>query len=116
MAADPLPVPYNASQLTGYQRNEFDTAKFETGLAFRAASQFDLPSFGLDPDEPIFVTGPYGRGGLSSGYGQQAADFYTRPFRYKNKKIASSLSNKKAKRVCTIFTVLVINARRRAEV
>ena len=70
----------NAGHLTGYQRNEFDTSKFTSGLAYRAASQYDLPSFGLDPDEPIFVTGPYGPGGLQSGMGP---DYYTRPFRYR---------------------------------
>lgn len=63
----------NASQLTGYAKNEFDTSKFTTGLVFRTQSQYDLPSFGLDPDEPVFVTGPYGRGGLPG-------DFYQRPF------------------------------------
>ena len=62
------PVQLSAGQLTGYQRNEFDTSKFTTGLAFRTQSQYDLPSFGLDPDEPIFVTGPYGKGGLQPDY------------------------------------------------
>lgn len=62
------PVQLSAAQLTGYQRNEFDTSKFTTGLAFRTQSQYDLPSFGLDPDEPIFVTGPYGKGGLQPDY------------------------------------------------
>ena len=61
-------VQLSASQLTGYQRNEFDTSKFTTGLAFRTQSQYDLPSFGLDPDEPIFVTGPYGKGGLQPDF------------------------------------------------
>lgn len=65
----------NASHLTGYAKNEFDTSKFTTGLVFRTQSQYDLPSFGLDPDEPIFVTGPYGRGGV-----QTQADYYQRPF------------------------------------
>lgn len=64
----------NASHVTGYAKNEFDTSKFTTGLVFRAQSQYDLPSFGLDPDEPIFVTGPYGRGGVPQ------ADYYQRPF------------------------------------
>jgi len=62
----------NASQLTGYGKNEFDTSKFTNGLAFRTQSQYDLPSFGLDPDEPVFVTGQYGRGGLP--------DPFQRPF------------------------------------
>ncbi len=48
---------------TGYRRNEFDTTKFTSGLAFRTQSQYDLPSFGLDPDAPVFLTG-YGPGGL----------------------------------------------------
>ena len=68
------PMQLNASQLTGYQKNEFDTSKFATGLVYRNHSQYDLPSFGLDPDEPIFVNGQYGRGGL------QHQDYYQRPF------------------------------------
>lgn len=67
-------VQLNASQLTGYQKNEFDTSKFTSGLMLRTHSQYDLPSFGLDPDAPVFVTGPYGRGGL------QPSDIYQRPF------------------------------------
>jgi hypothetical protein len=67
-------VQMNAAQLTGYHRNEFDTSKFTSGLVYRTASQYDLPSFGLDPDEPVFVTGPYGPGGL------QGPDYYQRPF------------------------------------
>ena len=62
----------NASELTGYQKNEFDTSKFTTGLMLRTHSQYDLPSFGLDPDAPVFVNGPYGRGGL------QSSDLYQR--------------------------------------
>lgn len=57
-------MQFSASQLTGYQRNEFDTSKFASGLVYRTHSQYDLPSFGLDPDEPVFVAGPYGPGGL----------------------------------------------------
>ena len=53
----------NAAQLTGYRRNEFDTTKFTSGLAYRTQSQYDLPSFGLDPDAPVFLSG-YGPGGL----------------------------------------------------
>ena len=68
------PMQLNASQLTGYQKNEFDTSKFATGLVYRNHSQYDLPSFGLDPDEPIFVNGQYGRGGL------QHQDYYQRSF------------------------------------
>lgn len=67
-------VQLNASELTGYQKNEFDTSKFTTGLMLRTHSQYDLPSFGLDPDAPVFVNGPYGRGGL------QSSDLYQRPF------------------------------------
>ena len=63
----------NAHELTGYQKNEFDTSKFTSGLMLRTHSQYDLPSFGLDPDAPVFVNGPYGRGGLQS-------DLYQRPF------------------------------------
>ena len=66
-------VQLNASELTGYQKNEFDTSKFTSGLMLRTHSQYDLPSFGLDPDAPVFVNGPYGRGGLQS-------DLYQRPF------------------------------------
>ena len=40
-------VQLNASQLTGYQKNEFDTSKFTSGLMLRTHSQYDLPSFGL---------------------------------------------------------------------
>ena len=61
--------------MTGYGKNEFDTSKFTNGLAYRAQSQYDLPSFGLDPDEPVFVSGPYGRGGLSG-----LPDPFQRPF------------------------------------
>ena len=68
-----LPLQLSASHLTGYQKNEFDTSKFTNGLVLRTASQYDLPSFGLDPDEPVFVTGPYARGGLQG-------DYYQRPF------------------------------------
>ena len=68
------PVQVNASQLTGYQKNEFDTSKFTSGLVYRNHSQYDLPSFGLDPDEPIFVTQPYGPGGL------KRQDYYQRPY------------------------------------
>ena len=53
----------HAAQLTGYRRNEFDTTKFTSGLAYRTQSQYDLPSFGLDPDAPVFLSG-YGPGGL----------------------------------------------------
>ena len=74
-------VQLNASQLTGYQKNEFDTSKFTSGLMLRTHSQYDLPSFGLDPDAPVFVTGPYGRGGLgSNGGGLHTSDYYQRPF------------------------------------
>jgi len=55
----------HAAQLTGYRRNEFDTTKFTSGLAYRTQSQYDLPSFGMDPDAPVFLTG-YGPGGLPS--------------------------------------------------
>ena len=65
----------NASELTGYQKNEFDTSKFTTGLMLRTHSQYDLPSFGLDPDAPVFVNGPYGRGGLQSSDLYQRYDF-----------------------------------------
>ena len=68
------PVQLNAHQLTGYQKNEFDTSKFTSGLVYRNHSNYDLPSFGLDPDEPIFVTGPYGPGGL------KRQDYYQRPY------------------------------------
>jgi len=68
------PVQVNARHVTGYQKNEFDTSKFTSGLVYRNHSQYDLPSFGLDPDEPIFVTGHYGRGGL------QNQEYYQRPF------------------------------------
>ena len=55
----------HAAQLTGYRKNEFDTTKFANGLAYRTQSQYDLPSFGLDPDAPVFLSG-YGPGGLSN--------------------------------------------------
>ena len=46
-------VQLNASQLTGYQKNEFDTSKFTSGLMLRTHSQYDLPSFGLGMHGPL---------------------------------------------------------------
>ena len=31
---------------------------------YKTVSQYDLPSFGLDPDAPIFIQQGYGPGGL----------------------------------------------------
>ena len=72
----------NASELTGYQKNEFDTSKFTTGLMLRTHSQYDLPSFGLDPDAPVFVNGPYGRGGLQSSDLYQRYNFIDLDYNY----------------------------------
>ena len=46
----------------GLSRNEFNPG----GLAGvqKTLSQYDLPSFGLDPDAPIFIQQAYGPGGL----------------------------------------------------
>ena len=41
--------------------NEFDTAKFMIDYQIHPV---ETGSFGLDLDAPVFVTGPYGRGGL----------------------------------------------------
>ena len=43
----------------GLSRNEFNPGGFQKTL-----SQYDLPSFGLDPDAPIFIQQGYGPGGL----------------------------------------------------
>ena len=43
----------------GLSKNEFNPGGFHKTL-----SQFDLPSFGLDPDAPVFIQHGYGPGGL----------------------------------------------------
>ena len=43
----------------GLSRNEFNP-----GGVHKTLSQYDLPSFGLDPDAPIFIQHGYGPGGL----------------------------------------------------
>ena len=43
----------------GLSRNEFNPGGVQKTL-----SQYDLPSFGLDPDAPIFIQQAYGPGGL----------------------------------------------------
>ena len=43
----------------GLSRNEFNPGGVHASL-----SQYDLPSFGLDPDAPIFIQHGYGPGGL----------------------------------------------------
>ena len=43
----------------GLSRNEFNPGGVQKTL-----SQYDLPSFGLDPDAPIFIQQGYGPGGL----------------------------------------------------
>ena len=57
----------------GYQKNEFDTSKFTLNYNaqrlndFASKTKLDVftgPSFGLDPDAPLFVNYPYGPGGL----------------------------------------------------
>eukprot|EP00095_Tigriopus_kingsejongensis_P003899 maker-scaffold296_size217904-snap-gene-1.19 protein:Tk03899 transcript:maker-scaffold296_size217904-snap-gene-1.19-mRNA-1 annotation:"hypothetical protein L798_12863" len=57
-------VSLNITQ-SGYSKTEFDTSKFSSKLVSnRSMSQWDLPSFGLDPDAPVFLPpGSYGRGG-----------------------------------------------------
>ncbi|TRY73361.1 hypothetical protein TCAL_06017 [Tigriopus californicus] len=53
---------------SGYRKTEFDTSKFSRSLVSksRTLSQWDLPSFGMDPDAPVFLqSGTYGKGGQS---------------------------------------------------
>ena len=52
-----LYFPHHLQQ--GLSRNEFNPGGFQKTL-----SQYDLPSFGLDPDAPIFIQRGYGPGGL----------------------------------------------------
>jgi len=64
------PISYRSSQHGhgGLSKNEFNTSLFNSGVR-GTHSQFDLPSFGLDPDAPIFQQGGYGPGGLPmNGY------------------------------------------------
>ena len=43
----------------GLSKNEFNP-----GVFHKTVSQYDLPSFGLDPDAPVFIQQGYGPGGL----------------------------------------------------
>lgn len=52
-----LYFPHHLKQ--GLSRNEFNPGGVQKTL-----SQYDLPSFGLDPDAPIFIQQGYGPGGL----------------------------------------------------
>lgn len=48
----------------GFSKNEFNPQMF---LApHRPVSQYDLPSFGLDPDAPVFLPPTHGQGGLQA--------------------------------------------------
>ena len=49
--------PHHLKQ--GLSKNEFNP-----GGVHKTLSQYDLPSFGLDPDAPIFIQHGYGPGGL----------------------------------------------------
>lgn len=50
----------------GFSKNEFNPSGLRpSGLSTKNAhSQFDLPSFGLDPDAPVFIQRGHGPGGL----------------------------------------------------
>jgi len=54
-----LIFPAHSYLRQGLSRNEFNPGGFQ-----KTVSQYDLPSFGLDPDAPVFIQQGYGPGGL----------------------------------------------------
>ena len=54
-----LVFPSHSYLKQGLSKNEFNPGGFH-----KTVSQYDLPSFGLDPDAPVFIQQGYGPGGL----------------------------------------------------